>query len=59
MKSEAELQQKVTELNSEIQELITVQDHCATNKWWSVVTEIKKLKGIRMRERDNLESILS
>jgi wobble nucleotide-excising tRNase len=59
MKTEKEIVEQITKYNKELDELESVKEHCASNGWWSVVNEIKKVVTIRKRDRTQLENILN
>ncbi len=59
MKTEKEIVDQITNYNKELNELEAFREHAATNKWWSIVTEIKKVESLRNRDKKQLEEILN
>lgn len=58
MKTKAEISNQIDSYKAEIEELARVRDHCANQKWWGVVAEIKKVENIRNRDKRLLESLI-
>lgn len=58
MKTVDEINEKIANYKSELEEIIRVKEHCASMKWWPVVTELKKLENVRNRDKRQLEAIL-
>jgi hypothetical protein len=59
MKTKAEIQTAIDNYKAEIEELVSIREHCASMKWWSVVAEIKKVENIRARDKRQLEGIIA
>jgi hypothetical protein len=59
MKTKVEIQTVIAEYKAELDELGRVREHCAQMKWWSIVSEIKKVENIRSRDKRQLEAILA
>jgi len=59
MKTKTEIQTQINDYQLDIEELVRIREHCANQKWWSVVAELKKVENIRSRDKRQLEAIIA